>query len=1048
MGMRRASRSGRKRGRGLAVFLILAIHAPVGAGPAREAPSTLSSISSIRAAAGVAPDLAEPCRTGEISIPELGSAEGSTIPCADGPKPPAEEAACLPWLDACATPRRSGGSASGLDALGGSQDSSGTWSVVPTPNPSAAGNVLTAVTCVSPSDCWAVGRSSQFLGRTLTMHWDGDDWAIFPSPTVPNVLANILEDVTCASTSDCWAVGAYATNDLTVRTLVLHWDGQVWSLVSSPNDGPHPWNGLNSVTCVSSSDCWAVGFTTDGVAQTLILRWNGGSWERHLSPNAGVQHNLLHGVTCLTGSDCWAVGSHATDAAGKHTLTLRWDGDRWAIFDSPDALPTNENVLSGVTCTSPADCWAVGTSFTGLSRQTLVEHWDGASWTSVPSPNAVGALDTHLSRVECASASACLAVGHANDGVRDQRFALRWQGAIWVPEPDFGSVTASPNSVAVDAACPAADDCWMVGTLGSRGSLLSRWEGTLWSTYEPPQVVVEEDANGYLDSVDCITPDDCWAVGKYFSASVARTLTMHWDGTSWEIVASPNTARDLNNYLDEVTCTSTSDCWAVGRETTPAGLDWQMLILHWDGSGWSIVTTSPARTGVAEWSALESVSCISASSCWAVGLAEIDEFYPVFMHWNGASWVRLTPGEPTFPGNSDNAFYGKTGQMLFDVSCVETGTCIAAGQQWTGTEYQTLTYHFDGMAWRVVDSPNRREDRNNNLYGVSCASVDDCWAVGRAEGSSDDEILILRWNGISWSLADAPRAHDFLNDVTCASTSDCWAVGRSFGSPGPPPKTITLHWDGSAWTMVDSPNPTPAQGNYLVAVKCASSDECWAVGRYSSSVKTLALRYATAPTTIPVSLAFTPSSSHGGQYSDEVRLEAVLTDAEGVPLAGQEISFELSGDTSARELTAVTDGNGIAATTPILEEKPGLLHLTARYGGDAVYLPAETTTPFVVEREGADLDLSTQGNGVGSNLRLKAFLSDEDVGGGIAGRLIHFYVGDELIGQEVTDEMGAAILDPPTRPRPSKDQPYSARFEGDDYYVSSADEAPWLPWTQ
>ena len=1019
--MRGWSRNGTRRGRRLAVLLMLAIVVP---GPASAAPSTVAAVPSPPPPAGLAPDLADSCGPSEISIPELGSAESVTIPCAT--------------MDPSAD-----GSGGGEAAQSGSQGPSGAWSVVPTPNPSAAGNILTAVTCATASDCWAVGRSSQFLGRTLTMHWDGTAWSVVPSPTVEDVLANILEDVTCTSTSDCWAVGAYATNDLTVRTLILHWDGQAWSLVSSPNDGPRPWNGLNGVTCVSPSECWAVGFNTDSIAKTLILRWDGSSWERVASPNTGPQHNILHAVTCLSGSDCWAVGSHATDTVAKQTLTARWDGDEWVIVDSPDALPTNENLLSGVTCISPADCRAVGSSFTGVAHQTLIERWDGTSWTSVLSPNAVGAIDTYLSRIACTSASACWAVGHSNDGLSDQRFLLQWQGVAWAPVPDPESITAPINSVAADVACLAPDDCWTVGTLGSRGSLLWRWEGALWRGYEPPPVVVEDDANGYLDDLECITPDDCWAVGKYFSASVARSLTMHWDGTSWEIVPSPNTDRELNNYLGNVTCTSSSDCWAVGRETTPTGLDWQILILHWDGTEWSIVTTSPTRTGAAEWSSLESVSCISASDCWAVGLAEVDEFYPVFMHWNGASWVRLSAGEPTLPDKTDNAFYAKTSQMLFDVSCVDTGACVAAGQQWTGTEYQTLTYHFDGVAWRVVDSPNKSLDQNNNLYGVSCASATDCWAAGRAEGSTNDEILLLHWDGTSWTIGDAPKSHDFLNDVTCVSASDCWAVGRGYGSPGPPPRTITAHWDGSDWSIVDSPNLTPGQGNYLVAVECASSEECWAVGRHSGDAKTLALRYTAGPTPIAVTLDFTASSAVAGQYSDQTRLEASLADAQGIPLAGRAVSFELSADESTREVTATTDGNGIATVTPVLEEKPGLLQVTARYAGDAVHLPAEATTPFVVGKEDTDLHLATQGHGVGSNLRLRAFLSDADASDGIAGRTILFYVGDELIGHAVTDETGVAILDPPNKPKPSREKPYRARFDGDGYYLPSADETPW-----
>ena len=64
----------------------------------------------------------------------------------------------------------------------------------------------------------------------------------------------------------------------------------------------------------------------------------------------------------------------------------------------------------------------------------------------------------------------------------------------------------------------------------------------------------------------CVSASDCWAVGYYYdgTTSIYQTLIERWDGTSWAIVTSPNTSATQNNYLNGVTCTSASDCWAVG----------------------------------------------------------------------------------------------------------------------------------------------------------------------------------------------------------------------------------------------------------------------------------------------------------------------------------------------------------------------------------------------------------------------------------------------------------------------------------------------------
>ena len=52
---------------------------------------------------------------------------------------------------------------------------------------------------------------------------------------------------------------------------------------------------------------------------------------------------------------------------------------------------SGENQLRGVVALSPINAWAVGWSSVSGTYQTLVEHWDGATWTVVTSANAVPA---------------------------------------------------------------------------------------------------------------------------------------------------------------------------------------------------------------------------------------------------------------------------------------------------------------------------------------------------------------------------------------------------------------------------------------------------------------------------------------------------------------------------------------------------------------------------------------------------------------------------------------------------------------------------------
>src|SRR5206468_1282429 len=214
--------------------------------------------------------------------------------------------------------------------------------------------------------CWAVGSYVAGSGapRTLIEHWDGTAWAIVSSPnaSLPN---NVLSSVTCVSASDCWAVGYYITATADYQTLIERWDGTSWAIVNSPNAAQN--NRLNAVICVSASDCWAVGYSeivgagTLNIDQTLIERWYGNSWAIVTSPNASAwPKNFLYGVTCVSASDCWAVGfsqSLVGTSNINQTLIERWDGTAWVIVSSPNTPETTalSNYLDGVTCVSASN---------------------------------------------------------------------------------------------------------------------------------------------------------------------------------------------------------------------------------------------------------------------------------------------------------------------------------------------------------------------------------------------------------------------------------------------------------------------------------------------------------------------------------------------------------------------------------------------------------------------------------------------------------------------------------------------------------------------
>ena len=179
-------------------------------------------------------------------------------------------------------------------------------------------------------------------------------------------------------------------------------------------------------------------------------------------------------------------------------------------------------------------------------------------------------------------------------------------------------------------------------------------------------------------------------------------------------------------------------------------------------------------------------------------------------------------------------------------------------------------------------------------------------------------------------------------------------------------------------------------------------------------------------------LTFTDASDTGAQYSDEATFAARLQDdGTDQPLAGEEVTFELTGTDGTSTWTATTGADGVASTTVAVDRAPGSYQLVARYNGDDSNLGSADTTPFAVDREDTDLSLAVEGKN--SKRTLVATLTDRDSGAGIAGRTIEFSSDGAAMGTATTNENGVAT----TEAKPGT-RSFEARFSGDDYYVASS----------
>ena len=336
-----------------------------------------------------------------------------------------------------------------------------------------------------------------------------------------------------------------------------------------------------------------------------------GAWSFMSSPNPRGSDASLNSVVCLTPNNCVAVGNYNAQPPVAHGLVERWNGHRWSVVRTPGVKYFA--LLSGVSCTTPTFCMAVG----WRTGQTLAERWNGASWSIVPSANRPRWSDNSLEGVSCRTSKDCFAVGTYFGGYGEYTEIQHWDGKHWVlvSSPDVTPV-ANPGNDLLGISCTTGSACVAVGGTGTAaGALAEQWNGRGWHLMSTAAGSRRGDV---LRAVKCTSETNCFAVG-YTSAD--KTLVERWNGTTWTIMASPS--RSANNALLGVKCVTDTDCVAVGGESLGAPSIGSRLIEHWKGTAWSIVpSTGPAPTAQ---SYLSGVSCSKAGDCFAVGRFDPDE---------------------------------------------------------------------------------------------------------------------------------------------------------------------------------------------------------------------------------------------------------------------------------------------------------------------------------------------------------------------------------------------------------------------------------------
>jgi hypothetical protein len=360
-------------------------------------------------------------------------------------------------------------------------------------------------------------------------------------------------------------------------------------------------------------------------------------------------------------------------------------------------------------------------------------------------------------------------------------------GAAAAPRARAGAVTDDHfalNGVSV----LSSSDAWAVGN----GSTVLHWNGTRWAPVTIPNLT----AYVQLNAVDAVSPSDVWAAGHSFvPGSPQKTLIVHWNGTAWKHVPSPGpSGTHLMPFLADLSMDSATDGWATGSVSNAQTGTITNLALHWNGTSWQQVTSSPAFF-------LGAVDAVSPADATAVGSDQTGShtFTPAAFHWNGTSWA-LTATLPPPHGVSPSQLAGPYGLSADSATDMWT-----VGARETSTGAKNLAWHWNGTRWTVmaVPSPGITNLGQSGVVGVAATSPADVWAVGFTVGTNAQRTVSVHWNGTGWTRVATPNPGGsnesaVLNGVAAAGPGNIWAVGYYY-TGFQVANTLILHWNGGRW---------------------------------------------------------------------------------------------------------------------------------------------------------------------------------------------------------------------------------------------------------
>ena len=275
--------------------------------------------------------------------------------------------------------------------------------------------------------------------------------------------------------------------------------------------------------------------------------------------------------------------------------------------------------------------------------------------------------------------------------------------------------------------------------------------------------------------------------------------------------------------LDGVVAPARDDAWAAGFTIdfgdsgggSSACLNVGMLdslMLHWDGKAWRQVS-------VPDLGRINALSASSPADVWASADCGL-------IHWDGTRWTVVSYAVPA------NSQQPQNGAIVAD----RPNDAWLAGSTYDAASGDMGAFidHWDGRRWTMLPTPDL--GNQYSFDAVDAQGPDDVWVAGTdytgdlADTPQPEQLILLHWNGTSWTRTAQPATGDSTNRVTglqIQSPDSVWVVGWGKVSYDADQDRLplALHWNGHTWTSTT----VPAGPGELMGLTTADHDQ-WAVG--------------------------------------------------------------------------------------------------------------------------------------------------------------------------------------------------------------------------